>query len=136
MQFNNLSPNPKLEGVYTMKRFVLLIVFALSFVLAGLALAQDIPGFLGDNDPRYNMDANSCYEGGAFEGLCGDNPNMWRAGWYHIRLEFGMINAGQLPADVRWVSRPNCNWGTDRYGNPLGMEWQDRCVPTGVAWWR
>lgn len=108
-----------------MKRFALFSLLVLSLVAAGLAFAQSVPA---DNDPWLNPDANSCYEGGAFEGLCGDNPNMWRAGWYHIRLVSGLINAGQLPTDVRWVSRPDCSIYGTWNGNPVGVQWQDRCV--------
>ncbi len=116
-----------------MKRLAVLITIVMAFVVASLAVAQALPG---DNDPRFNRDANSCYEGGLFEGKCGDNPNMWRAGWYHIRLEYGFYTPNQLPADVRWVSRPYCNDPADP--DPFWVALEDRCVPTGryYNWWR
>lgn len=84
-----------------MKRFTLLFVFVLALVLAGLALAVETP-----NDPTSNPDANACYAGGVYAGKCGNNPNLWRAGWFKIRLDAGLILESQLPPDVLWIIDP------------------------------
>jgi hypothetical protein len=73
--------------------FILLALVAVSFVLANET----------DNDPKTNPDANACYAGGVYAGKCGDNPNLWRAGWFKIRLDAGLILESQLPPDVRWI---------------------------------
>jgi hypothetical protein len=80
-----------------MKRSLLALSILL-LVLVGLALAVETP-----NDPKTNEDANACYTGGVYAGKCGDNPNLWRAGWFKIRLELGLIGESQLPPDVLWI---------------------------------
>jgi hypothetical protein len=80
-----------------MKRSLLALSILL-LVLVGLALAVETP-----NDPKTNEDANACYTGGVYAGKCGDNPNLWRAGWFKIRLELGLITENQLPPDVLWI---------------------------------
>jgi hypothetical protein len=78
-------------------------VFVLLAVFVTITLAQDnaLP-----NDPFVNPDANACFAGGSWEGKCGDDLEMWRAGWYLIRWEKRIISTDQIPDQYKWVLPP------------------------------
>ena len=85
-----------------MKRPVLLsmTVFALllSIVMAVFADPHETP-----NDPRLNTDANACYTGGSMAGKCKLDDQLWIAGWYAIRFEYGLISGDQIPDQYKWL---------------------------------
>lgn len=78
-------------------KFVLLCVFAFLFgIVSIMSVAQE-------NNPLYDPDANACFPGGAFAGMCDkldvdddgdadrfDSEWCWKCGWYYIRVEYGI----------------------------------------------
>lgn len=80
-------------------KFALLCLFVLLFgVVSIVSVAQD------NNNPLYNPDANACFPGGAFAGMCDtldvdddgdadsfDSEWCWKCGWYYIRVEYGIF---------------------------------------------
>jgi len=85
-----------------MKRTVLLVVvifvLLLSLMVALAATHSETP-----NDPRVNPDANACYTGGSWAGKCKLDDELWIAGWYEIRLEYGLISGNQVPDQYKWI---------------------------------
>ncbi len=85
-----------------MKRSILLLIASLalliSLVAALAASDSDTP-----NDPRINPDANACYTGGSMEGKCKLDDELWKAGWYLIRFEYGLIGRDQIPDQYKWL---------------------------------
>ena len=74
----------------------LVLVFSLMVVVA--ATSKETP-----NDPRSNPDANACYTGGSMAGKCKLDGELWKAGWYEIRLEYGLISGDQVPDQYKWL---------------------------------
>ncbi|MBA3874592.1 MAG: hypothetical protein H0X30_36145 [Anaerolineae bacterium] len=85
-----------------MKRTLLLGVAALalliSLVAAAATTASETP-----NNPQTNPDANACYTGGSMVGKCKLDGELWKAGWYEIRLEYGLISRDQVPDQYKWL---------------------------------
>lgn len=84
-----------------MKRIILLVLalFALFVsMMVVLAVPHETP-----NDPRVNPDANACYTGGSMAGKCKLDDQLWIAGWYKIRLEYGLISGDQVPDAYKWL---------------------------------
>jgi hypothetical protein len=101
-----------------MKRLGMILVFLLLTAFA--VSAQDSTDDAGNlNDPLVNERANACYEGGSWEGKCGDDEYLWIAGWYYIRLEAGLLTAGQVPSSVEWIV-PTCVAINDLYDANVG----------------
>ena len=95
-----------------MKRHVLLISAAF-VVLLTLAAVLDVTHSETPNDPRVNPDANACYTGGSMAGKCKMDGELWIAGWYEIRLEYGLITKKQIPDAYKWLIPPESNNPTD-----------------------
>jgi hypothetical protein len=85
-----------------MKRIVLLMIAAITVVVL-LVAALAVSGSETPNDPRVNPDANACYTGGSWVGKCKLDDELWIAGWYEIRLEYGLISGDQVPAQYKWI---------------------------------
>lgn len=83
-------------------RFIAPLFISLT-IFAGITAAQDEPL---PNDPWVNPDANACFTGGSWEGKCGDDLEMWQAGWYLIRWEKGIISEDDIPDQYKWVLPP------------------------------
>jgi len=85
-----------------MKRTIILSIVAtvllMSLVAVMAAVHSETP-----NDPRVNPDANACYTGGAMAGKCGLDDQLWIAGWYFIRLQYGTISRDQFPDAYKWL---------------------------------
>ncbi len=86
-----------------MRKISWILVLMLVTVLAGSVFAQGVDDQGNPNDPTVNEYANACFEGGAFEGICGDNDILWIAGWYQIRYEYGLIGASEINALFSWL---------------------------------
>lgn len=69
-----------------------------------------------ENDPRINDDANACFPGGSFAGMCDkvdvdddgdtdifDRDWCWNCGWYMIRVQFGIYSPDVLDGICRKV---------------------------------
>lgn len=87
-----------------MKRVLFIVpLFMLLIIFIGVITAQDetLP-----NDPFVNPDANACFAGGSWEGKCGDDLEMWQAGWYLIRWEKGIIAEDDIPDQYKWILPP------------------------------
>lgn len=80
-------------------RGMLLIIIVL---IAGVALADEF-GTDGVGVVGEPGDDNSCFPGGAWAGTCGDDPWMWNAGWYHIRVIRGEMTYDQVPDQYKSV---------------------------------
>jgi hypothetical protein len=99
--------NSRLKFIST----VLIILACL--LIAGAAFAD--PATPADNNPATNPDANACYAGGSYENRClvdidldgtiedWEIDAMWEAGWYRIRLEYGMISPNQVPPQYSFI---------------------------------
>ncbi|MBA3874593.1 MAG: hypothetical protein H0X30_36150 [Anaerolineae bacterium] len=85
-----------------MKRQIILIAapFILLVTLAAVFASTHVET---PNDPRTNPDANACYTGGSLAGKCKLDDQLWIAGWYEIRLEYGLITRGQFPDPYKWL---------------------------------
>lgn len=84
-----------------MKRVILLVIAVLALfvsMMVALAVPHETP-----NDPRVNPDANACYSGGSMAGKCKLDDQLWIAGWYEIRLEYGLISFNQVPDAYKWL---------------------------------
>jgi hypothetical protein len=77
-------------------------LFIAIIVLTNALAAQDENTLA--NDPFINPDANACFAGGSWEGKCGDDLEMWRAGWYLIRWEKRIIATDEMPDQYKWVT--------------------------------
>lgn len=77
---------------------VLLVALLFSLVMAVFADPHETP-----NDPHVNPDANACFTGGSMAGKCGLDEQLWIAGWYAIRFEYGMISGDQIPDQYKWL---------------------------------
>ena len=88
-----------------MKRSTLFLTLCalllLSLVAALAANDSETP-----NDPRVNPNANACYTGGSMEGKCKLDDQLWIAGWYAIRFEYGLIGRDQIPDQYKWLLPP------------------------------
>jgi hypothetical protein len=84
-----------------MKRVVLAIVSLV--LLASLVVALAATHSETPNDPHLNPDANACYTGGSMAGKCKLDDQLWIAGWYAIRFEYGLISANQIPDQYKWL---------------------------------
>ena len=94
-------------------KFAILCLLAILFgVVSGLTVAQE-------NNPLVNEDANACYEGGAFAGMCDkldvdedgdadsfDSEWCWNCGWYYIRVEYNMFPPEVLDGVCKEVPPP------------------------------
>src|SRR5438105_5028736 len=85
-----------------MKRVVLLSIMSL-VLLVSLMVALAATHSETPNDPRLNPDANACYTGGSMAGKCKLDDQLWIAGWYAIRLEYGLISGNQIPDQYKWL---------------------------------
>jgi hypothetical protein len=85
-----------------MKRQIILIAapFILLVTLAAVLASTHVET---PNDPRTNPDANACYTGGSMAGKCKLDDQLWIAGWYEIRLEYGLIKRDQFPDPYKWL---------------------------------
>lgn len=83
-----------------MKKLLILVgLAALLIVFVSAIAAEDsLP-----NDPNVNVEANACYTGGALEGKCGDDLEMWTGGWYMIRYQYNMVSFDQVPVAYQWM---------------------------------
>jgi len=85
-----------------MKRTILLGVAGLALLVSLFAATAATPKET-PNDPRTNPDANACYTGGSMAGKCKLDDELWKAGWYEIRLEYGLISRDQVPDQYKWL---------------------------------
>ena len=74
------------------------LIFGLMCVLGLSLAAQDAE----PNDPRVNERANACYDGGTLEGKC-QIEEEWKAGWYLIRVEYGIFAQDDVPQSYQWL---------------------------------
>lgn len=90
-----------------MKSLFKLLILSMSLLVGMTVSAQEIkivPG--GNNDPRFNVEANACYWGGTLAGKCDttdvnedkvidkyDRDWMWLAGWHLIRYEYNVVDS-------------------------------------------
>lgn len=83
-----------------MKHLLILVALvALLAVFATVIAADDsLP-----NNPHVNPDANACLTGGALEGKCDDDPEMWIGGWYLIRYQYHIVTKDQVPPAYHWM---------------------------------
>ncbi len=83
-----------------MKKLLILLglVTLLAVFVTAIAADDALP-----NNPHVNPDANACYTGGALEGKCGDDPEMWTGGWYMIRFQYDLIGINQVPPAYQWM---------------------------------
>ena len=88
-----------------MKRSALLLVASLALLIS-LAAALAAADSETPNDPRVNPNANACYTGGSMEGKCKLDGELWIAGWYAIRLQYGLIGRDQIPDPYKWLLPP------------------------------
>lgn len=88
-----------------MKRSMLLLVTLLA-LLVSLAAALADTDSETPNDPRVNPNANACYTGGSMEGKCKLDDELWNAGWYAIRFQYGLIGRNQVPDQYKWILPP------------------------------
>ena len=91
-----------------MKRSIFVIVTAM-LLLVTLVAALAATGSETPNDPRVNPNANACYTGGSMAGKCKLDEQLWIAGWYEIRLEYGLISRDQIPDQYKWLLNPTQN---------------------------
>ena len=90
-----------------MKRIVLLVIASFALLLSLVVALAAVPHSETPNDPRVNPDANACYTGGSMAGKCKLDDELWIAGWYEIRLEYGLISGDQVPDQYKWLlTRP------------------------------
>ena len=83
-----------------MKRNLLFMVAVGVFIVLNVAFTAAFSKT--PNDPTANTDANACYTGGSMAGTC-NTDYLWVAGWYAIRLQYGMITVDQVPDAYKWL---------------------------------
>ncbi len=88
-----------------MKRSVLFLIASLA-LLVSLVAALAATDTETPNDPRVNPNANACYTGGSMAGKCKLDDELWIAGWYEIRREYGLIGNNQIPDQYKWLLPP------------------------------
>lgn len=86
-----------------LKRTIFTMLIMLFSVVLVSADGVDDEG--NPNDPNDNKRANACFDGGTLEGKC-DTPWEWRAGWFLIRFEYGLINRQQFPTAFASILPP------------------------------
>lgn len=106
-----------------MRRTVLFLIASLALLIS-LAAALAATHSETPNDPRINPDANACYTGGSMAGKCKLDDELWIAGWYEIRLEYGLIGRDQVPDQYKWLLPPE---STSPISNPTD---EPRAFPT------
>ena len=85
-----------------MKRTIALSLVTVA-LLVTLVATFAASGSETPNDPRVNPNANACYTGGSMAGKCKLDDELWNAGWYAIRLEYGLISRNQIPDQYKWL---------------------------------
>lgn len=97
-----------------MKKFIVVLIVCLLGVL--IVHAQESVDDEGNpNDPRVNERANACYAGAVWEYRCGNDQNLWDAGWYYIRLQSGVLSATEIPSPYWWIL-PDESQGGNSFG--------------------
>ncbi len=85
-----------------MKRYFPVVLLVISLFIA-LNIAFGASASETPNDPTDNPDANACYTGGSMAGKCKLDDELWKAGWYAIRFEYGLISRSQVPDQYKWL---------------------------------
>ena len=85
-----------------MKR-IILFALAVCMLFVSLVVGLAATDKQSPNDPTVNADANACYTGGSMAGKCKSDNELWKAGWYEIRFEYGLISANQVPDQYKWL---------------------------------
>jgi hypothetical protein len=95
------------------ERTITVLIVVACLLIAGATFAD--PTTPAENNPATNPDANACYAGGSYENRClvdldldgtiedWEIDAMWEAGWYRIRLEYGMISPNQVPPQYSFI---------------------------------
>lgn len=130
------------------------VVFLFMLAISGWA-QEDNPNGI-PNDPKRNIHANSCFEGGMLFEKCDKQDlnldgsvttdeikYMWDCGWYHIRYVNGMISYQAFPNLCKWLLVPpsmsmpavaGCQilWVSIQFVE-VGGEWVEIEVPISIS---
>lgn len=103
-----------------MKRSVLVLIASLALLIS-LVAALAATDSETPNDPRVNLNANACYTGGSMAGKCKLDDELWIAGWYAIRFDYGLVGRDQIPDQYKWLLPPKSNDDPAKEFSPTPM---------------